>query len=182
MIAIKFNNLSNKINATFEKNGNVITLKGDVPQNTSGFYAYTTKGVLLGTYTDYKTIYRVLDNGVQFSNDGSVWVEPKRDVIVLVNWDDKNDAEGYRPEEVKAIIFDEEITFNKENNWRETYYAVPESIDIVVQSTEEVPNYKATINGNVITYYHEVIDFNPTLEERVSDLEIAVCELADSMA
>ena len=46
-------------------------------KNNSGFKTYRMSGEQLGDFSDYTTTYRLLDNEVQYSNDGSVWVEPE---------------------------------------------------------------------------------------------------------
>lgn len=89
MIKIKFQNTEQYIEAAFSRIGeNVVQLLGEIPASTLGFYTYrnevtekvdsdgktvTVEPTKLGDFTDYTTIYRVLDNGVQFSNDGSVY-------------------------------------------------------------------------------------------------------------
>lgn len=56
-------------------NPNVVSATGlDVAQ-TEGFTVKDDNDVVYD-YSAYKTIYRMLDGAVQFSNDGSIWVEP----------------------------------------------------------------------------------------------------------
>ena len=55
---------------------NIVTLKGitDAPQ--TGFTTWRMDGVTqLGDFSEFNTVYRVLDDAVQYSNDGSVWEE-----------------------------------------------------------------------------------------------------------
>lgn len=75
MIKIKYNNQENYEEVTFSKIGNIVSLKGTT-ENNSGFKTYRLSGEQLGDFSDYTTTYRVLDDEVQYSNDGSVWVEP----------------------------------------------------------------------------------------------------------
>lgn len=76
MIKIKFNNSSTYQKATFSRlNEHVIVLKG-VESNTSGFKTFRLNEQPLGDFSDYTTIYRVLDDEIQLSNDGSVYVPP----------------------------------------------------------------------------------------------------------
>lgn len=62
---------------------NIVQLIGKFPSKESGF----TLGrigdpeAFTGDYTDYTTIYKELKNGVQFSNDGSIYTEPEPEVI-----------------------------------------------------------------------------------------------------
>ena len=75
MIKIKFNNSDNFHEVEFSRNGNIVSLKGTT-ENNSGFKTYRMSGEQLGDFSDYTTTYRLLDDEVQYSNDGSVWVEP----------------------------------------------------------------------------------------------------------
>lgn len=70
---VKFKNSETIYESDYRKVGNIIILT-NVPQNTSGFYVY---GKHENDFTDFTTIYRVMGNTVQFSCDGSVYVEPK---------------------------------------------------------------------------------------------------------
>ena len=78
MIKIKYNNSKIYEEVTFSKIGNIVSLKG-TKENNSGFTTYRMSGEQLGDFSDYTTIYRIkyLDDEVQYSNDGSVWVEPE---------------------------------------------------------------------------------------------------------
>ena len=76
MIKIKYNNQENFEEVTFSKIGNIVSLKG-TSENNSGFKTYRMSGEPLGDFSDYTTTYRMLDGEVQYSNDGSVYVEPQ---------------------------------------------------------------------------------------------------------
>lgn len=76
MIKIKYNNSNIFEEVTFSKLGNIVSLKG-ATENNSGFKTYRMSGEQLGDFSDYTTTYRLLDDEVQYSNDGSVWVEPE---------------------------------------------------------------------------------------------------------
>ena len=76
MIKIKYNNSNIFEEVTFSKIGNIISLK-NATANNSGFTTYRLSGEQLGDFSDYTTIYRVLDGEVQYSNDGIVYVEPQ---------------------------------------------------------------------------------------------------------
>ena len=76
MIKIKYNNSNTFEEVTFSKTGNIVSLKG-ATENNSGFKTYRMSGEQLGDFSDYTTTYRLLDDEVQYSNDGSVWVEPQ---------------------------------------------------------------------------------------------------------
>lgn len=76
MIKIKYNNQEYFEEVTFSKIGNIVSLKG-AEENNSGFKTYRMSGEQLGDFSDYTTTYRLLDDEVQYSNDGSVFVEPE---------------------------------------------------------------------------------------------------------
>lgn len=78
MIKIKFNGSDELLEAGFTRiSDHVVELYG-VTKAPSGFTTWRMDGVTqLGDFSDYTTIYRTLDNSVQLSDDGSVYVEPK---------------------------------------------------------------------------------------------------------
>lgn len=182
MIKIKFADSEELIEVGFSKVGNnIVTLKGNVPVKECGFFTYKLDGTYLGDFTNYNTVYKILADGVQFSNDGSQYVAPPK--VVSVSWNDEDDKEGFRPEEVSVKVTineeDEEIiVLNAENDWRKEY-ALDDS-DYVVAEFDSVEGYTLDATDTTATYTHECIP-EPTLEERVSDLEEAVCELADAL-
>lgn len=63
---------------------NTIQITGNFPIKIKGFYLSRIgePEVIIGNYTEYTTVYREIDGGVIFSNDGSVYVEP----IPVVNF------------------------------------------------------------------------------------------------
>ena len=79
MIKIKINASDEIREVTFSRHSeHVIELGGITDAPTTGFTTWRMDGVTqLGDFSGYTTIYRVLDNAVQLSNDGSVYVEPK---------------------------------------------------------------------------------------------------------
>lgn len=79
MIKIKINTSDEIREVTFSRHSeHVIELGGIADAPTTGFTTWRMDGVTqLGDFGDYTTIYRTLDNAVQLSNDGSVYVEPE---------------------------------------------------------------------------------------------------------
>lgn len=160
------------------KTEHVVTLIGNIPENTSGFEIFNSNGKI-GDYSDYKTVYRKLDNGIQYSNDGSVWAEPTSDISVVVMWDDEDDSEGIRPESIYATLTydgtDYKLTLSAENGWKASVgEKETRAFSLVADAVE---GYEQHIEGLVIGMYHKVAEI--TLEDRVTDLEAAVCELAE---
>ena len=162
----------------FDRNEHVVTLKGEFPIKTTGFYLSQLGKINDLNYTAFKTVYRVIAGGVQFSDDGSVWVEPTRDVIVQAVWDDHDDIEGLRPESV-AVTVNGKVVMLEAGAWSITYEGIKESEVVEVTDAADIAGYDKIINGTTVMYHHEYLDPTPSLEERVNDLEIAVCELAD---
>lgn len=62
---------------------NIIQLIGKFPSKKCGFILgrIGEPEVFTGDYTDYTTIYKEIENGVQFSNDGSTYTEPEPQVV-----------------------------------------------------------------------------------------------------
>ena len=180
MIKIKFNEIEKPINVSFSMQNNIITLTGNVPKNTSGFIAYTLNDIVLGDYSEYTTIYRVLPDAVQFSNDGSVWVPPKKNVLIVASWDDGNDVKGIRPAEVAIDILlngekDKSIKLNSSMGWQYELTNVLESDEYTI-NVEDVTDYSYLINGTSVVYKTEY----PQPEVlTVDDVAIAVAELTD---
>ena len=180
MIKIKFNEIEKPINVSFSMQNNIITLTGNVPQNTSGFIAYTVNDIVLGDYSEYTTIYRVLPDAVQFSNDGSVWVPPRKNVLITVGWDDGDDVKGIRPAEIAIDILlngekDKSIKLNSSMGWQYELTNVLESDEYTI-NVEDVTDYSYLINGTSVVYKTEY----PQPEVlTVDDVAIAVAELTD---
>ena len=162
----------------FDRNEHVVTLKGDFPIKTTGFYLSQLGKINDLDYTAFNTVYRVIAGGVQFSDDGSVWVEPTRDVTVQAVWNDHDNIEGLRPESVAVTVNGKSVMLEADA-WSITYEDIKESEVIEVTDAADITGYDKTINNTTVVYHHEYLDPTPSLEERVNDLEIAVCELAD---
>lgn len=71
---------------------NIVELAGDFPVLTDGFTLSRPNFDDNWDYSGYTTVYRETENGVQFSNDGSVYVEPEASEPV-------QDPEPYIPTE-----------------------------------------------------------------------------------
>ena len=162
----------------FDRNEHVVTLKGDFPIKTTGFYLSQLGKINDLDYTAFNTVYRVIAGGVQFSDDAAVWVEPTRDVTVQAVWDDHDNIEGLRPKSITVTVNGKAVMLEADA-WNITYEGIKESEVIEVTDAADIPGYDKTINGTTVVYHHEYLDPTPSLEERVNDLEIAVCELAD---
>ena len=142
MVKIKFNDLQELINVEFRRDENdYLSLYGEVPQDTSGFIAYNGDGDLLGDYSDYTTVYRVLENGIEFSNDGSQWVEPTNEIEINAIFDYLGPDNFSVTYEIDGV--EKEIVLNKNDRYKKII-SVPESKTLNILYTEELENYSTT--------------------------------------
>lgn len=78
MIQLKYRGEKTAHLVTLKKiSRNIVQVAGDLPVKSKGFTCHRVgmKDVL-GDYSEYKTVYRRVDGGVQFSDDGSVYAAP----------------------------------------------------------------------------------------------------------
>ena len=75
MIKIKYNDSSTFEEVSFSRLNNLVTITPTIP-NTNGFTTYRMSGEQLGDFSDFSTVFRVENDSVTYSNDGSVYVEP----------------------------------------------------------------------------------------------------------
>ena len=61
----------------FKSDNNIVELKGNFPIKTTGFTLSRIGKNDNWDYSTYTTVYREIEGGVQFSNDGSVYIEPE---------------------------------------------------------------------------------------------------------
>ena len=84
MLDLKYINDSAIYQVEFSKiSDNVCQIKGDIPIKTNGFTLSRMGESDDWSYEAYNTVYREIEGGVQFSNDGSVYVEPKKKVTFI---------------------------------------------------------------------------------------------------
>lgn len=148
---IEFNRKSNRI----------VSIKGLLPAQTNGFILSREGKKDNWDYKDYTTIYRELDGEIQFSNDGSVYVEPIPKVNFYTNGGGA--LEGETVQEVK--------------NYEELVIPNPvagENYEFT-QWSPEIP-LSGEIEGNksftaVFVSTLPPPDPEPTLEERMTVME-----------
>lgn len=189
MIRVKFTNETHYRNVAFTRvTDHIVTLKGDAhilnTLNTAGFYTYrASEDVLLGDFTKYTTVYRVTDEYIQYSDDGSKWEvppEPTHGVTLSVQWDDAGNVDGTRPDSVQIVVNGkEEITITAEDTWNVTLPAVPISETITITDATPVEEYTVMCCGHTVVYRRDYINPEPSLEERITDAEDAIIELYD---
>lgn len=131
-------------------------------------------------YTAYSTLYRTVDKGFQYSNDGEVWVEPTKTVTVQVTWVDDENTKKTRPSSLKIEVFDNEesigtVALNAKNSWTKTYENVPVSHEYTI-TAPEVDGYDREINGTYVNYSIQQA-YEPTVDEQLSELTDMVVDL-----
>ena len=100
MIKIKINASDEIREVTFSRHSeHVIELGGIADAPTTGFTTWRMDGVTqLGDFSGYTTVYRILDNAVQLSDDGSVYVEPE-----VPDTPEPGDPQPTQLERIKAL-------------------------------------------------------------------------------
>lgn len=83
MLKIKYLNEKTSYNISFKKIGShIVQITGDFPVKEKGFICFRVENDEDSwDYSNYKTIYREIEGGVQFSDDGSVYSEPAIEVF-----------------------------------------------------------------------------------------------------
>ena len=78
MILIQFEGYKTKHEVSYSNvSDHVCELVGDFPHRKTGFITFSSRtGQQLGDRSEFRTVYREWDGGCQYSDDGSVWVEP----------------------------------------------------------------------------------------------------------
>ena len=153
------------------KNSHIVSIKGLLPAETKGFILSREGKKDNWDYKDYTTIYRELDGEIQFSNDGSVYVEPIPKVSFYTNGGGSLDGEAFQ--EVKNY---EELvvpTPVADENYEFTQWSpeIPESGEI-----EGNKAFTAIFNSTL-----PESDPVPTLEDRVAVLESDVRNINDAL-
>lgn len=149
MLDLKYINDSAIYQVEFSKiSDNVCQIKGDIPIKTNGFTLSRMGESDDWSYEAYNTVYREIEGGVQFSNNGSVYVEPKKKVTFISGTGGKltgsTEQEVYEYSEliVPSVEVEENYQFN---GW-----------------SPEIPESGIVENDMVFTAEFEYI---PTLEE-----------------
>ena len=76
MLTLKYAGEKTGYEVSFKSvNEHIIQITGYFPVKQKGFLLYRVDEPL-GDYTDYKTVYREVNHGAQFSDDGSVYIAP----------------------------------------------------------------------------------------------------------
>nr|DAO52738.1 MAG TPA: hypothetical protein [Caudoviricetes sp.] len=136
MLKLKYLNDTEEYQVEFSKiSKNICQLKGEFPVKREGFFLSRIGENDNWDYTSYKTIYRQIENAVQFSNNESVYVEPKKKVTFSTSGggslNGKTTQEVYNYNEliVPSVELEENYVFEK---W---YPEIPETGEIEADKT-----------------------------------------------
>ena len=78
MLKMRYCGLKTEYDIVFKKISNhIVQLSGDIPVKNKGFYLSREGKHDDWDYSGFTTVYRTLEDCVQFSDDGSVYVEPE---------------------------------------------------------------------------------------------------------
>lgn len=107
MIKIKFNGADEFIEAGFTRiNDHVIELAG-ITQAPAGFTTWRMNGVTqLGDFSAYVTVYRAMENAVQLSDDGSVYIPPELPTEPRKSYDERLTALETTSDDVILMLAD----------------------------------------------------------------------------
>ena len=148
----------------------IVKIMGDFPIKELGF-VLTRDGsnTIIGDYSEYKTVYKEIEDGVLFSNDGSVYVEPTPKIMFnttnggCLEGEAMQEAHTYEELVVPTPIANEDYVFTK---WE-----------------PEIPT-SGEIDGD--KYYTAVFESTlpppepePTLEDRVAGVEMETAMLTE---
>lgn len=153
------------------KSNHIVSIKGFLPAETKGFKLSREGKKDNWDYKDYTTIYRELDGEIQFSNDGTVYVEPIPKVSFYTNGG--GSLEGETVQEVK--------------NYEELVIPTPVASENYefTQWSPEIP-LSGEIEGNksftaVFVSTLPPPEPVPTLEEEVTALKTSVTTLENDV-
>lgn len=142
MIKIKFNDEPYMHDVEFRRlNDNIVYIIGLQEINTTGFKTFDSDGEYLGDFSDYATMYRALSDGIQYSNNGSVWIEPITELKAIVNGADI-------PSEINIkTSTGADITL-----FSPLFTETVSGDNVIIIESEDLYDFYHTINGSIVTY------------------------------
>lgn len=157
MLSLKYAGEKTSYIISFKKvSKNIIQITGDFPVKRKGFVCCRVGSEdVLGDHTDYKTVYREIDGGAQFSNDGSVYTVPIP--IVTFTAGLGGTIEGRK---IQAVDIYEKLVLPS---------PVPEENYVFSEWIPEIPEV-GEINGNMT--FQACFSYVETLEE-VKEAKVA---------
>ena len=152
---------------------NIVQLIGKFPVKKVGFCLSREDKRDNWDYSEYKTVYKKLDDGVQFSNDGSVYVEPIPVVSFVTNGGGLLDGEvSQQAKNYEDLVVPDPIA-NEDYEFSCWSPEIPESGKIESNKT-----FTAIFKSTLPT--PEPVP-HPALEDDVAELKESVSELKSDM-
>lgn len=146
MLYLKYFNEEEKHLVDFKMiSTNVCQIMGDFPVKRVGFILSRIHSDLtIGEYLDFNTIYRKIDGGVQFSDDGSVYVAPPEPEPV-------EEPKPYIPtlDEVKLMKIEELSTVSKQ--------MIENGVDVEIDGKIEHFSYKTEDETDINDTYNTLM-------------------------
>lgn len=175
---------------SFTINDNKLILYGDkFPTNRTPRGIYTAEGHVVADVRAFDTLYKKNEDSLIFSNDGSIYVEPKKSVRIFAQFEEV--TEDFYPRDIEVIIFvnnkrTKVVFLNSANNW--SYELTDLKPDDIVTIGIDVINYSDFYNISIIgtTIYvrkkegNEPYDSIDDLYDIVVDLDDRVFNLESS--
>lgn len=182
-LTLRFKDMSNVfILSEFYVDGHIATVSGrEVPHdNTNGFYVSRDGHADNWDYTAFTTIYRIIDEDtIQFSNDGSVYQPPMKNLSVSVNWNDGEDAYKVRPSVVIAEYYvngvKTKINVRASKNWVCDCGEIPADSEVTVKARAQ-EHYSESVSGTTISFYLPVPQKRGTDQEELNKATIDLAE------
>lgn len=147
MLELKYLNSSKNYQVNFtQKTNNICELIGNFPIKTDGFLLSREKTNDNWDYSDYTTVYRVIEGGVQFSNDGSVYVDPEPVAPYVPNLEEVQESKVIEMNAVQQTIIaqgiDVTLTDGTEEHFTLTEHDQTSLMGLqvqVAQGAEQIP-------------------------------------------
>ena len=180
MLLMQYIGLKTEYQVNFQTvSDHIVEIKGNIPAKTKGFMLKREGSTGRGDqwdYSAYTAIYRIVEGGVQFSNNGSVYVEPVPKVSFYTNGGGTLDGE----------------TTQEVNDYSELVVPTPiANADYEFTSwSPEIPKSGEVKNNRTFTaIFTSTLPIpepepEPTLEERVAAVEeqnLLLSETVDSI-
>lgn len=154
---------------------NIVQITGDFPIKTKGFNLSRigSPEVIIGNYTDYKTVYKEVKNGAMFSNDGSVYVEPLKVVTFnagiggTLDGTTRQEVYNYEDLVIPTPIADTDYEFTAWN---------PE-----IPLSGEIDGNKNFTAVFASTLPEPEVEPTPTLEERIAVVESDIQKINEAL-
>lgn len=200
MFELKYKNNTMKYEVNFKKiSKNIVEIKGDFSIKDVGFTLSRPDMNDGWDYSSYTTVYKEVEGGVQFSNDGSVYVEPEipepveptleevklsktnelsnicnQQIIQGIDIEVNGEMGHFSYDYEDQVNIKELFDLSVQTNVPMYYHADEESCR--AYSTEEIITIYATLSTNKshhITYYNQLKMYVESLES-IEDIKAVV--------